>query len=76
MRFQGHWPILTLQGAYFGRDDIAYRGASKFFMKASEEEREHALKFVEYLNKRGGKAHFKQLYVSFDASHLWFMKHY
>ena len=54
---------IVFQGAYFGRDDIAYRGAAKFFMKSSEEEREHATKFIEYLNKRGGKPHFKQLHV-------------
>ena len=52
-----------LQSAYFNRDDIAYRGAAKFFAKSSEEEREHANKFLEYLSKRGGKPHFKQLPV-------------
>merc|ERR1719435_808200 len=40
--------------AYFGRDNVAYRGFAKFFMKSSQEEREHAMKLVEYLNKRGG----------------------
>lgn len=29
-------------------------GHSKFFKKMSEEEREHAQKFMEYQNKRGG----------------------
>merc|ERR1712004_309878 len=40
--------------AYFGRDDVSYRGFAKFFMKASDEEREHAVKLVNYLNLRGG----------------------
>ena len=53
----------SLQSAYFSRDDIAYRGAAKFFAKSSEEKREHANKFLEYLSKRGGKPHFKQLPV-------------
>jgi len=47
--------------AYFGRDDVAYRGFAKFFMKASDEEREHATKFIEYLNKRGGYVKIKGL---------------
>ena len=53
----------SLQSAYFSRDDIARRGAAKFFAKSSDEEREHANKFLEYLSKRGGKPHFKQLLV-------------
>lgn len=40
--------------AYFGRDDVAYRGFAKFFMKSSDEERAHAVKLVDYLNLRGG----------------------
>jgi len=46
--------IYMAMAAYFGRDDVAYRGFAKFFMKSSHEEREHAMKLVEYLNKRGG----------------------
>jgi len=32
-------------------------GFSKFFYEASGEEREHALKLIEYQNMRGGKVH-------------------
>jgi ferritin heavy chain len=34
---------------------VALPGFSKFFKKNSEEEREHAEKFMEYQNKRGGR---------------------
>lgn len=41
--------------AYFDRDNVAHKGLAKFFKESSEEEREHAEKFMEYQNKRGGK---------------------
>nr|ADK25061.1 ferritin [Sinohyriopsis cumingii] len=40
---------------YFDRDDVALKGFAKFFKKSSEEEREHAEKFMKYQNKRGGR---------------------
>jgi len=40
---------------YFDRDDVALPGFHKFFKKSSEEEREHAEKFMKYQNKRGGR---------------------
>jgi len=40
-------------GFYYDRDDVALPGFSKYFKKQSEEEREHAEKFMTYLNKRG-----------------------
>lgn len=40
---------------YFDRDDVALPGFSKFFKKASEEEREHAEKLMKFQNKRGGR---------------------
>jgi len=39
---------------YFDRDDVALPGFHKFFSKQSEEEREHAEKFMKYQNARGG----------------------
>ncbi|KAL1509226.1 hypothetical protein ABEB36_003995 [Hypothenemus hampei] len=40
---------------YFQRDDVALPGHYKYFKSASDEEREHAQLFMEYLNKRGGR---------------------
>jgi ferritin heavy chain len=39
---------------HFDRHDVALKGHYKFFKKMAEEEREHANKFMEYQNKRGG----------------------
>ncbi|PSN33797.1 Soma ferritin [Blattella germanica] len=40
---------------YFDRDDIALPGFHNYFKKASDEEREHGMKLMMYLNKRGGR---------------------
>ncbi|KAJ8910419.1 hypothetical protein NQ315_013894 [Exocentrus adspersus] len=40
---------------YFQRDDVSLLGFHKYFKEASEEEREHAYKLLEYQNKRGGR---------------------
>ena len=40
---------------YFDRHEVALPGFSHFFAENSKEEREHAEKFMSYLNKRGGK---------------------
>ncbi|RXN33684.1 middle subunit-like protein [Labeo rohita] len=45
----------TSMAFYFKRDDVALPGFAKFFKKNSEEEREHAEKFMEFQNKRGGR---------------------
>jgi ferritin heavy chain len=44
-----------LQAYYFDRDDVAFPGLHKYFKKASDEEREHAEKFMKYQNTRGGR---------------------
>ncbi|OAY74400.1 Ferritin-3, chloroplastic [Ananas comosus] len=41
--------------AYFDRDNVALRGLANFFKESSDEEREHAEKFMKYQNKRGGR---------------------
>lgn len=40
---------------YFDRDDVALPGMHWYFKHASDEEREHAMKLLKYLNKRGGR---------------------
>ena len=46
---------------YFNRDDIAFPGFAKFFKHNSDEEREHAEKFMKYQNKRGGRVVLKDV---------------
>ncbi|EZA47606.1 hypothetical protein DMN91_012407 [Ooceraea biroi] len=40
-------------GAHFARDTINRPGFSKFFIESASEEREHAMKIIEYLLMRG-----------------------
>lgn len=42
-----------MQGAHFARDAINRPGFSKIFIEAANEEREHAIKIIEYLLMRG-----------------------
>ncbi|KAJ8976519.1 hypothetical protein NQ317_007037 [Molorchus minor] len=46
--------VYMSMGCYFHRDDVSLLGFHKYFKESSEEERGHAFKFIEYLNKRGG----------------------
>jgi len=46
---------------YFDRDDVAFPGCYKFFKKSSDEEREHAEKFMKYQNMRGGRIMLQQV---------------
>ncbi|XP_074109994.1 soma ferritin-like [Cotesia typhae] len=39
---------------YFDKSDVALQGLHQYFKQASDEEREHAMKFMTYQNKRGG----------------------
>jgi len=40
---------------YFEREDVALKGFTKYFRKASDEEREHAMKLMKFQNNRGGR---------------------
>jgi len=40
---------------HFDREDVALPGFAKYFKKQSDEEREHAQKFMKYQNLRGGR---------------------
>ncbi len=42
------------QAYHFNRDDVALAGFQKFFKESSDEEREHAEKFMKFQNERGG----------------------
>ena len=46
---------------YFDRDDVALHGFSKYYKHNSDEEREHAEKFMKYLNSRGGRVVLKDV---------------
>jgi ferritin heavy chain len=46
---------------YFDRDDVAFKNIKKYFLKASEEEREHAMKLMDYQNMRGGRVLLKDI---------------
>jgi len=41
--------------SYFGRAGIALPGIQQFFEEQSNEERGHAIMFIQYLNERGGR---------------------
>ncbi|XP_039049331.1 ferritin-3, chloroplastic-like [Hibiscus syriacus] len=49
--------------AYFDRDNIALKGFAKFFKNSRVEERQHAEMFMDYQNKRGGKAVLQSMLV-------------
>lgn len=54
MELYASYVYLSMAG-YFDRDDVALPGFKKFFKKSSDEEREHAQKFIKYQNMRGGR---------------------
>jgi len=47
--------VYQAMAAHFDRDDVALHGFRDFFQHSSEEEREHAQKFIKYQNQRGGR---------------------
>merc|ERR1712200_324121 len=60
MEFYASYVYLSMS-AFFNRDDQALHGFAKFFKKASDEEREHGMKLMEYQANRGGKVVFKDI---------------
>jgi ferritin heavy chain len=46
---------------YFSHDSVSLPGLAKRFAHEADEERSHALKFVEYMTKRGGKVVFSSI---------------
>lgn len=53
--------VYLSMASYFSRDDQALDGFAKFFRKSSDEERSHAIMFMDYQNKRGGKCVFQDI---------------
>merc|ERR1711863_222135 len=53
--------VYMSMAAYFDRDDIALPGYAKRFQANSEEEREHAMKLINYQNMRGGRVVFQDV---------------
>merc|ERR1719244_1929630 len=51
--------VYMAMATYFDRDDVALHGFAKRFRENSEEEREHAMKFIKYQNMRGGRVVFQ-----------------
>lgn len=49
-----HYTYLSM-AVHFGRDDNYLPGFAKFFREAAEEEHKHAMMFMDYQNKRGGR---------------------
>jgi len=53
--------VYMSMAAYFERDDVALHGFAKRFRDNSEEERDHAMKFIKYQNMRGGRVVFQDI---------------
>jgi ferritin heavy chain len=53
--------VYQSMAAYYTRDDVALHGFAKFFKHNSDEEREHAEKFMKYQNTRGGRVVLKDI---------------
>ncbi|GIY22675.1 soma ferritin [Caerostris darwini] len=47
--------VYATMAAHFDHNTIARKGIAKFFADSSLEEREHAHKFIDYLNSRGAR---------------------
>jgi ferritin heavy chain len=53
--------VYTSMAFYYERDDVALPGFAKYFKNAAKEEHEHAQKFMEFQNKRGGRVVLKDI---------------
>ena len=54
MEYQASYDY-DLMSSYFDRNSVGLKNVARYFRKASDEERDHAHKLMEYQNKRGGK---------------------
>jgi len=53
--------VYQSMAAHFAHDTVSLPGLAGRFRKEAEEERSHALKFVDYLTKRGGQVVFTDI---------------
>jgi len=53
--------VYTSMAFYFSRDDVSMGRFHEFFKKAAKEESEHAQKFMEFQNNRGGRVVLKDI---------------
>lgn len=53
--------VYQSMAAYFAHDGISLPGLAAHFRKEADEERSHALKFVDYITKRGGTVVFTDI---------------
>uniref|UniRef100_A0A803JGT1 Ferritin n=1 Tax=Xenopus tropicalis TaxID=8364 RepID=A0A803JGT1_XENTR len=60
LKYHSSYVYLSLS-SYFDRDDVALANFAKFFRERSEEEREHAEKFIKYQNERGGRLYLQNV---------------
>jgi len=60
MEFYASYVYLSMS-SFFNRDDQALHGFADHFKKESNEERAHAMKFMEYQTKRGGRVVFQDI---------------
>lgn len=62
--FNNKIEIFFAQANYFKRHDVALPGFHKFFKENSDEEREHAQKFIKFQQERGGNVVLSDIAVS------------
>merc|ERR1711936_1326037 len=60
MEFYASYVYLSMS-SWFNRDDQALHGFASFFRKASDEERDHGMKLMEYQTSRGGRCKFQDV---------------
>ncbi|XP_035209367.1 ferritin, middle subunit-like isoform X2 [Stegodyphus dumicola] len=61
--------VYATMAAHFDHNTVARKGLAKFFAENSVEEREHAHKFIDYLNSRG--ARFSGFDVKMPSKSAW-----
>merc|ERR1711893_524336 len=60
MEFYASYVYLSMS-SWFNRDDQALHGFASYFRKASDEERDHGMKLMEYQTSRGGRCQFQDI---------------